>query len=274
MNLTEHKMVELLRRGKDLYGVLAVKAEFEAEGTRTDEILRLAEIARKADVKIGIKVGGCEALRDLMESKQLGVDYIIAPMVESPYALTKYIEARNKVYGPNERDYIRFLFNLETQLTFERLAEIAEVAKNYQGGVDGIVFGRVDFTMSRKMSRDDINHADITNAVIETAKVAKSHGLELVVGGGVAREALSALREIKKTHLTRFETRKVIFSTEKLDMPIMERALEDTVNFELLWLTNKQDYYHSIAKEDAKRIEMMKKRLEILRAGNQSTSAA
>ena len=69
MNNYEKQMLEILREGRDEFGVVATKVKFEAEGTRTDELLRLLEIAHKADVGLALKIGGCEAIRDMLEAR-------------------------------------------------------------------------------------------------------------------------------------------------------------------------------------------------------------
>jgi len=256
MNPAERRMLDMLKKGRDRFGVVAVKAEFEAEGTRPDELLRLIELACRADLKVALKIGGCEAVSDLHASKLYGADYIIAPMVETPYALSKFVEARAKTYGANAQG-TRFLFNLETDATLGNLGAMLPLAK---AELDGIVFGRVDFTLSRGLPREAINERQITDAVLIVAHACAAHGLELVVGGSVAVEAGPALREIRGVRLDRFETRKVIFDGAAVEMPGFEAGISNAVAFELAWLENKRDHYRAIADEDAARIRMMQER--------------
>ncbi len=267
MNKRENQMLDILKSLRQDYGAISVKAEFEAEGTRTDELMRLIDLARRADLKVGLKIGGCEAVRDLIESKQIGVEYIIAPMVETPYALKKFIEAKNKVYDVEQQEYTQFLFNLETITTFNCLQELIEVAKT-KDGVQGIVFGRVDFSGSLGLSRGSIDSDEITRYALASAEEAKKSGQDFVLGGAVSIDSLPELRKIRNVHLTRFETRKIIFDAKALDNPKMSNGLKETVFFELLWLQNKRDYYGDIHKEDANRIEMLEKRWEKLKSTN------
>jgi len=257
VNSVESKMFELLKRGRDEHGVVAVKAEFEAEGTRPDEFLRLLELARRADLKVALKIGGCEAVSDLFASRIYGVDYVIAPMVETPYALSKFIDAKTNTHA-NGGHQTEFLFNLETETTLRNLDSMVEIAHRK---LDGIVFGRVDFTLSRGMPRGAINERSITDAVLRVARACADADLELVVGGSVSTEAIGALREIQAVRLDRFETRKVIFAGEAVQSRSIVAGIRNAVEFELAWLKNKREYYGTIAREDEKRIAMMEARL-------------
>lgn len=264
MNKKEMLMLDILKKGKQEYGFDAVKAEFEAEGTRIDELLRLVEITRKADLKIGLKIGGCEAMRDLMEVKQIGVDYIIAPMVETPYALWKFVDAKNKIYKEEDRHDVKFLTNLETITGYTNLAGMIKNA-TAPNGLDGLVFGRVDFVMSMgKNGREDINNQEVTDMILDVAKECKNANLELVMGGGISMDAISAIRQVQAVHLSRYETRKIIFDGSAINLPQADKALLSAVHFELLWLKNKRDYYGSIFTEDDKRIEMLDARWKVL----------
>jgi hypothetical protein len=270
MDSNERRMLDMLKKGRDQFGVVAVKAEFEAEGTRPDELLRLLELAHRADLGVALKIGGCEAVSDLHASRLYGVDYIIAPMVETPYALSKFIDARDKVYGADRRD-VCFLFNLETEATLRNLGDMVPLAEK---GVDGIVFGRVDFTLSRGLPRHAINDRDITDAVLKVARVCAEHDLELVVGGSVAVEAIEALRAFRRIRLDRFETRKVIFDGSAAELPDFEAAIANAVAFELAWLERKRDYYATIADEDVSRIRMMRDRSTNAARGRLASVAA
>ena len=254
-------MVEILEKGKSDYRVVSVKAEFEAEGTRTDELLRLVDVSRAAGLPLTLKIGGCEAIRDLLEAKQIGVRYVVAPMIETPYALSKFIQAKNLVFSQEEQEEVDFLFNLETITAYTHLKELAGMAV---GELQGLVFGRVDFSGSMGLGREDIESEEITEKIIAASQMALSSKLDLVVGGAVSNAALPVLQRINTTKLTRFETRKVVFSGQAVEMVGIQEALLNAVHFELLWLLNKRDYYSTITKEDAARINMLESRWQVL----------
>lgn len=262
MNSLEKQMLDILKEGLDKYGFVATKSEFEAEGTRDDEMHRIIELTRKSGLNLGIKIGGCEAVSDLYKTKLLGAEYIIAPMVETSYALQKYIDAKNKVFNQEERQDVRFLFNLETITAYHNLDSIIDVAK-IKDGADGIVFGRVDFVGSMGFSREKISSGEISSHITKVASKCAENKLDFVIGGAVSNETINSVIEANKIYLSRFETRKIIFDYKalKMDEKNLNKALELAVKFELLWLENKQNYYMNIANEDLQRIKMLKSRM-------------
>lgn len=264
MNELELTMVDLLKRGKEKYGVVSAKAEFEAEGTRLEELLRLVDIASAAELPITVKIGGCEAIRDLLEAKQIGVRWIVAPMVETAYAASKFLDAKDLIYNELEAKRTGFLFNLETITGYNNRVELMNMTKKGRG-LDGVVLGRHDFVLSMGWPAEKINVQETTDYVLEIAKLCKENDKELVVGGGMSIESLEAIKQIAAIRLDRFETRKVIFDANLALGTNIEIGLYEAVQFEYYWLINKQNYYSAIAREDNKRISAFEKRLEQLK---------
>jgi 2-keto-3-deoxy-L-rhamnonate aldolase RhmA len=262
MNKIEHQMVEILHVLKEKYGAVSVKAEFEAEGTRLEELLRLVDVGRSANLDITVKIGGCEAIRDLLEAKQIGCKYIVAPMVETPYAATKFLEAKDQVYTEDEESSTGFLFNLETITGFDNRKGLIEVT-HVGRGLSGVVVGRHDFVLSMGKPVAAINSQEVTNQVLEISKLCRENNKDLVVGGGMSADSIPGLREMLDIRLDRFETRKIIFDAHlALDSQI-DIGLMDAVHFEYLWLVNKRHYYKNISEEDSKRIRHFEARLGI-----------
>jgi len=262
MNLLEKRMVDQLKDLKEHHHVVGVKAEFEAEGTRLEEALRLKEVITKAGLDLTIKIGGCEALKDMYDSRSIGVTRIVAPMIESAYALKKYIQSARKAYPAEERDTVDFLVNIETisgYNSFDEMLAIPEVKE-----LDGIVLGRVDMTGSLGMGRDDINHDRIFEIANDLLPKAKKHGMECVIGGGVAKESIPFFKRLTEGVLDHYETRKVIFECPGALQSDPEKGILKAVGFELMWLKNKRDFYGFIFDEDKQRIVMLEGRYKKL----------
>ena len=261
MNHLEREMVELLKQGRDECGWVAAKAEFEAEGTRLDELNRLVEVVRRAGLRLALKIGGCEALTDLYIARLTGADYVIAPMIESGFALEKYRKSISKAFSVNELDDVSFLWNIETIKGAASLVEF-EPQLGTTPRLAGAVFGRSDFAGSLGLDPDSTDSDVVTSEVLTVSQWCSERDLELVVGGGVSVRSVPVLRQVREVNLARFETRKVIFDAACLDLPdsALEQGLLNALRFELAWLENKARYYDGIVEQDRQRISALRAR--------------
>ncbi len=258
MNKSEQEMLSLLMDLKKNYHVTGIKAEFEAEGTRIEEAMRLKDVTSSAGLGLNIKIGGCEAIKDLFDAVSLGAQRIIAPMIETPYALKKFIHAAQIVYK-DSLENIDLLINIETEVGYKNFADILKIPEIKY--LNGIVIGRVDMVGSLGMKQTDVNSQKILKIALDLAAMAKDKNLVVVVGGGVSVDALPFFQQFPKGHLDRFETRKVVFQCpDALTNP--EEAFIKAVKFELMWLNNKRAHYQAIASEDENRIAMMENRYQ------------
>jgi 4-hydroxy-2-oxoheptanedioate aldolase len=262
MNDLEKRMVTILQDLRENHGVIGVKAEFEAEGTRLEEALRLKEVITKAGLELTIKVGGCEAIKDMFDARAIGVTHIVGPMIETPYALKKYLGATRISFPESERTSVKFLINVETidgYNNFDRMLQLPTIKE-----LSGVVLGRVDMTGSLGMSREDINHEKIFDIALNLFKKCRKNNLECVMGGGIAKEALPFIQKLTPDLLDRYETRKIIFNCREGLRRDPEKGILKAVGFELMWLKNKRDFYHMIFDEDKIRLEMLEKRYDRL----------
>ena len=260
MNTLEIQMVDTLKELKKKYGVEGVKAEFEAEGTRREELMRLKDICLTANVSLALKIGGCEAISDMYDARIIGVDYLVAPMIESPFALQKYLRAIDLVFPLDEQERIDFLINIETLQAvqnFEDMMKIPEINK-----LDGTVIGRVDLVGSMGLDRKSVNSEKVFNMTKDVLYRAKQQKMTCVVGGAISTDALPFLRELPEGLVDRYETRKVCFSCRSALGKDADKGILKAVEFELLWLKNKRNYYKAIAQEDDSRITMLEERFK------------
>ena len=261
MNSLENKMVELLLDMKKNYSVIDLKAEFEAEGSRINELMRLKEIASSAGLSIAMKIGGGEAITDIFEAQKLGISAIVAPMIESSYALKKYLIALEKYVPGDTRKNIKFVAMIETIQGYRNVDEILAEDKNKF--LNLISVGRVDLSGSLGLQRNEINNEKVYQIVEEIFTKAKKRGLETVMGGGIAKEAIPFIKKlVTKKLLDRYETRKIIFHTDPQSSATkMEEGIIKANLFELFWLQNKKKYYTNIAMEEDSRMEMLMSRI-------------
>lgn len=254
MNTTEKKMLGILKRLKEVYGAISVRAEFEAEGTSLDELLRLKELSMKSDLGLALKIGGCESVRDILEVRAIGVDYLIAPMIESPYALRKYLQAVDKFIPGVERAGLEIHCNIETLTAFQCLDELLAVPEI--ASLKGLVIERVDLCFSQGRREDEVDSPLINGQVEEIIMKAKSKGLLGTIGGGVSANSLPLFKKMAG-QLDRFETRKVCFSGRTGITAETEKAILLALGFELLWLRNKADYKAALNAAESQRIDLI-----------------
>ena len=261
MNSKEETAVAHLVSMREKYGAVAVKAEFEAEGTRFSELLRLKLLASAAGLNVMLKIGGPEDVWGILQARMIDPMGIVAPMVESSYALRKYLEAAHKHIPQDERKHILLAVNVETKMACDNLAAMLDVGREL--GLNAATLGRVDLVGSMGLERGDINSPAVFRIVRAACNRIRKAGLEVTLGGGIeiaSRDFIKSL--VEEGLLDRFETRKIIFDGSMVEtQERYEEAIKAAHYFEILWLENKNDSYAAMAAEDADRIPMLWKRV-------------
>jgi hypothetical protein len=263
MTSSARRLLESLSWGLEKANFGGVKAEFEAEGTRAEDLKILLFAARTLGLETIVKIGGCEALRDMRELSTMGrVTNVVAPMIESSFALRKFKQMAQ--VSQDQLDFRPVLyFNIETKAGVDSIDEILDEA--VRGDlITGITFGRGDFTESLGLPRSEVDCDEVTEVVLSVCKKTVERGLEFGVGGSITGKSVSVLQQLAELRALAFESRKVSinFSDVGSDSEMIGNSIEAALRFELVWLETKRDRYSFIANEDKIRISQLESRLK------------
>lgn len=259
MNIIEKNMVEVLKKLSNEYGVCEIKAEFEAEASRIDELMRLKDIISSANLPLVLKIGGVEAITDIYMSIALGSRGIVAPMAETAFAVKKFLDAIHNYVPKDNVDSIEFAVNIETITACKNFDEILNLVDIKM--LKGFTLGRVDLVGSMGLKRENIETEQITKIAEEVFIKSRNFGFRNTLGGGISIDAVKNINYfIDRDLIDKFETRKIIFDAKKT-RPIIKDAILNAISFEYLWLLNKKRYYGIAKAEDENRIPMIEKRM-------------
>jgi len=251
----ENNIYQQLCKLRDEYDLLGIKAEFEAEGSSFRDLMRLRRLTSKAGVKLYLKIGGVEAIRDIKDALELDVDGLIAPMVESKFGAKKFYDSLQKFYKNHK---IHTSINIETKNSIDQIDEILEFAK---GKFDNITIGRSDLTASffdKNIKPDSDFTYDLLRKIGNKAKESK---LTFTVGGSVSKKTIEKINtnfsDLKKI-VSKLETRKVMLPTKIFVEK--ENALNEVLKFEELYILSKKDFSDVQISSEISRLTELKRR--------------
>lgn len=197
----------------------SLKGEFEAEGLTRIDIAAEALFAARQGLDYLVKISGAEAKSDVFYLVDLGVTSLVCPMVETPFAMEKYIDMLPK----DAFEHVG--------VTIETITAVSNIDAILTEGkvLTEVTIGRTDLTAS---FRGEGVESEQTIAMVKTvARAAKAKGLKVTMGGSVSkytRELLQVDNELREL-LDYIETRKAVMPVKTF---LEESALLQALNLE------------------------------------------
>lgn len=234
-----------------LDGAVGIKISFEDEGALLNEMITMRYLSASCGLEMSVKIGGSESKRDIVDCKDLCADSIVAPMIESKFALKKFIESIKQY------DYKgKIGFNLETMTSYSNLEYLSELFND----IHFVTFGRVDFVNSINKSRDYVDSDDMHTYIKNVFALAKKCNKMCYLGGAISSNTAPFINNLLSLKLIdKFETRYVIFNA--VDVSNIDKALLLANKFEVEWMKYIQTKYNALSIKDQNRIKMIENRI-------------
>ncbi|HNW92213.1 MAG TPA: aldolase/citrate lyase family protein [bacterium] len=195
-----YRHLEMLQRQ---FGCSSLKLSTEDAGNSFAQIAVYARAFGRR-IPLEVKIGGPEARNDLNHLAPLAIRAVIVPMVESPYALEKFIETMRRSMPARRYRQLRRRLNLETITAARQLPAIMATPAFRE--VDQATIGRNDLSRSLGRQPGDPQVWQLTRKLV---RALQTHGLPVSVGGGITpRQADELIRRVRPAYLN---TRSVAF---------------------------------------------------------------
>jgi len=236
-------------------GCSGIKISYEDEGALLNEVISMRYLTAGAGVDLAIKIGGCEAKRDIVDCMNINCDSIVAPMVESGFALNKFAKSLDQYKYKGVKG-----FNLETIGAYNNLEELA----NEFSLIDYVTFGRVDFVSSLKKDRNYVNDDKMYEMVSNVFKKAREQNKKCYLGGAISIASKDFIEKlIHDDLLDKFETRYIIFDVKKIKGQELSELLYWANIFEVEWMKFISERYEKLFNKDVERIKMIEDRISL-----------
>ncbi|PKB14537.1 HpcH/HpaI aldolase/citrate lyase family protein [Novosphingobium kunmingense] len=214
--------------------IVSLKGEFEAEGLTRDTVAAEAAFAARNGLPYLVKIGGCEAKSDMRFLMHQGIRSIVAPMIESAFAMKKYQD----MLPEGAFDHVGV--TIETETAVDRIEAILDAGVK----LSEVTVGRSDLTAS--FGGSGVNCAETLAMVKTVARAAKARGLATTMGGTVNAETFAVLREDDELRdlIACVETRKCVMPVAKF---LEDGALADAFAVEQALLDMQVEAFGAIA---------------------------
>ena len=211
-----YALVESALSPIDFSRFASLKGEFEAEGLSQIELAAEAIWAARRGLDYLVKIGGCEAKSDVDYLQKLGIRSLVAPMIESPFAMSKYMD----MLPDSAFDHVGV--TIETFHAVDRIEEILDAGTK----LTAVTIGRSDLTAS--FGGSSTNSPETLEKTLIVARAAKARGLEVTMGGSVDARTRELLREGHSLGgvIDAVETRKIVMPIATF---IEDGTLEDSI---------------------------------------------
>ncbi|KPA16890.1 HpcH/HpaI aldolase/citrate lyase domain protein [Candidatus Magnetomorum sp. HK-1] len=228
------------------YGLISLKGGTEWEDMNYDEIAFLNSLG-VPKIPSTIKIAGAEARVDIRNLKEIGVGVILGPMIESSYALEKFVTTVSEIYKTSKQQPT-LAINIETINAVKNIDSI--VTNSYFKEIDMVVIGRLDLSLSA--GETNVDHPKVTDLTNQIIDKVQEHGKNVSIGGFVNPKSAKIIQSTMNAN--RINTLHALIDINKT--PDISKSVELAIQFEIA-------FYEAMKKITPQRITFYDHRIAI-----------